>query len=331
MKLIYKSEKYRKHNLIKSERMLRKLSRKGVNVEKKSSYLQINKYFNSEILTAPEVFSVQDNFLETMLYLKKVDSFAWHGRKGLVDLSKINKITPDAVLYLLSCIDRQQDLHTSNNIKGNAPENEYCKKVFLKSGFFRFVNSNYKHQEDIDILSIRTGKLVSAKEAGAVVEYVRRKFKLERNQMTRATYVTIMETMNNVHEHAYYERGNDRWWLMALHDNTCDRIHFTILDNGRGIPATIRRKIPDYFTGNDGELIKATFSEKNRSETRLPYRGKGLPKIKALFDRELIKNLVVISRNGYFNSEDDIAKNMNIEYKGTIISWDFIRKEQCND
>lgn len=330
MKLLYKSEKYKKHNLVKSKKALAKRSNTAIEVERKSILIQTNRYTYSEVIIAPKHFSVLDNYEESMEFLNKVDSYSWHGRKGYVDLSSVEQITPDAVLYLLSCIDRVQESTDPQKIKGNAPDNDYCKKVFLKSGFFKYVNSNYKHKEDLDVLSIRSNELISAADAGAVLSYVRTKFKIERNSMTRATFATIMEAMNNVREHAYEGMHHKKWWLMALHDESCERIHFSILDNGRGIPQTVRKKIPDYFTGNDGELIKSSFSGQNRSETRLPYRGKGLPKIKALLDKGLITNMRVISRFGEYKADHNSCSNMAKEFRGTLLSWDF-SKEVCND
>jgi hypothetical protein len=326
MKQIYRSDKYKEYNLRRSEKALSRLSKGKTEIVRKSKLSQSNRYFENEVIIAPSYFSVLDNYDESMDFLNKVDSFAWHGRKGYVDLSSVSKISPDAVLYLLSCIDRQQDLHTKPQINGNAPRDEYCRKVFLKSGFYKYVNSSYQHSEDLDVLSVRTNSLISAADAGAVVEYVRRQFKIDRNSMTRATFATIMEAMNNVREHAYEGIHNNRWWLMALFDRNSTRIHFSILDNGRGIPSTVRKKIPDYFMGNDGELIKSSFSGENRSETRLPYRGKGLPKIKALLDKELIRNLRVISRNGFYFGETNTYRNLEREYKGTLISWDFVKE-----
>lgn len=256
MKLIYTTEKYKRYNLRKSQKALERLKDSQIKIKRKSSYYQQNKYYKKEILLAPENFSVLDNYNESMEFLDKVDNYSWHERRGFVDLSEVGMLTPDAVLYLLSCIDRVQKDGNRSRLSGNAPKNDYCKKVFLKSGFFKFVNSNYEHKDDLDILSIRTNELISAVDAGAVVQYVRTKFNIERNSVTRATYATIMEAMNNVREHAYEGLHNNKWWLMALSDDACERIHFSILDNGRGIPNTIRKKISDYFIGNDGELIK---------------------------------------------------------------------------
>jgi hypothetical protein len=80
-----------------------------------------------------------------------------------------------------------------------------------------------------------------------------------------------------------------------------------------------------------GTLIKSSFSGQNRSETRLPYRGKGLPKIKALLDKGLITKLRVISRFGYYIGESDSYKNLDKEYRGTLISWEFTKDGGCND
>ncbi len=331
MKLLYKSDKFKAFNAVRSKKAVFQLQTKTNHITGfgKNYTFNFRKYVGEEYL-APKVFSIIENYEETISFLNKVDSSAWHGRRTYANLLNIERITPDSVLYLLSRMDSASHNNKENKLSGNCPKDNYCKKVFLSSGFFKYVNSSYTHHDTEEVLSIRTNDMIVSSEAGAVLAYVREKFKIERNLMTKATYAVIMEAMNNVREHAYEGMKSKRWWLMALYKKECEKIQFALLDNGRGIPATVRKKIPDYFIGDDASLIKSAFSEKNRSETKLPYRGKGLPKIKNLVGQGLVKNLNVISRKGMYIVDTDTVINIESEFHGTLICWDFV-KEFCDE
>ncbi len=329
MKKIYLDEKYIRFNQKRSKKAIKERQNRKYSHGRFSNKIKISdkRIFNGLYLNAPEIFSLLNNFNETMDFLKKLDDNSWHGRSIKIDLKSVKYLTPDTILCIIAFLYNSETHNKNVNIKGNAPLDPYCRQVFLDSGFYKYVNSSYNHNDSEEILSIRSDELVDPEEAGSVVKFVRDKLNIKRNQMTKAVYTTIMEAMNNVREHAYTGRKNKRWWLMALPEKSCDIIHFALLDNGRGIPTTIKKKIPEYFFSSDSELIRSTVLEKNRSETRLIYRGLGLPSMKSLVDKKMIKNLNIISKNGLYCVDSDNAVNLNYDFNGTLICWDFVKEE----
>ena len=175
-----------------------------------------------------------------------------------------------------------------------------------------------------NVLSIRDSEIVDPVEAAEVIKFIRSKLHITKKMTTRAVFTTIMETMNNVREHAYGSRKNQGWWLMALPEKDTEIIHFSLADNGKGIPETIRKKFMEQIISKDADLIRAAVLE-NRSETKLYYRGNGLPKLKTLIDKKMIKNLYIISKKGYYYIDEDEVFQLPFEYHGTIIFWDFIK------
>jgi anti-sigma regulatory factor (Ser/Thr protein kinase) len=330
MKKYYLSDDFRRFNEVRSRKAQlakREKEVRGVgfgDVSKGRTYIAHNRI----MVTAPENFSITSNRDELMSFLKDFDSGAWHGQNVYVNLSKVNNITPDALLSIISYLNNYQGLLKKPHVSGNTPVDPYCKKVFLESGFYKFVSSSYTHHDTEDVLSIRSDEMVRPDEAAAVISFVRKRLNIKHKKMTRAIFTTIMEAMNNVREHAYDDRKNRRWWLMALPERDSDVIHFSLLDNGKGIPATIRKKLMDVipFRGNDADLIRSTVLEKNRSETKLVYRGLGLPKMKKLVDDKMIKNLNIISKWGGYYIDGDNTYNLNSEYFGTLIYWDFVKE-----
>ena len=134
-----------------------------------------------------------------------------------------------------------------------------------------------------------------------------------------------MELMINVKEHASRNQKLQEWWLVAYYNEKNQCVSFSMLDRGRGIPTTIKKKFKDLFNLSDTQLLISTLLGEQRSETALPYRGKGLPKIYEYVLDNKVKNLYIISNNGFFSSEK-IKECIDLEtpFVGTLVSWDFI-------
>ena len=333
MKQLYRSPEFRHFNQTRAEKALIAKSYKketGDAFGYKIKYTKTVVRRNRIIVNAPENFSIIHNMSEFVEFINDVDIPAWHGKNVYIDLSEVKNITPDGLLILIAYLNRYTSRYPTPQIGGNAPAEKYCHQVFLESGFYKYVDSSYEHRNSDNVLSVRSDVLIRSDDAGAVIKFVRNRLKITDKTLTKAVYTTIMETMNNVKEHAYAGRKNFGWWLMAMPAREEDIIYFTLVDNGKGIPGTVRRKlrlseiIP--FMENDAKLIQATVLEQNRSSTRLPYRGLGLPKLKKLADNKKIRNLNIISRNGGYLIDADKPYNLGVEFYGTMISWDFIKE-----
>ena len=340
MKKLYYEDKFCRFNEYRSLKAQKKRESKNKNKKhkrgslvntknEKSKKTKQNNYFAKQILivNAPENFSIINNREEFMDFLQRFDIQAWHGKPVRIDLSNVKTITPDALLCMIAYLTRYNLNKKLPHITGNSPEDPHCKQIFRESGFYKYVISDFKHQDTENVLSIRSDVIVNPVEAAAVIQFVRNKLGITQKKITKSVFTTIMESMNNVQEHAYGTRVNQGWWLMALPENNADSdiIHFSLVDNGKSIPETIRKRWTERITTNDGDLIRAAVLE-NRSETRLYYRGNGLPKLKTLVDNQMIKNLYIISKKGCYFVDEDETYTMKREYFGTIITWDFIRR-----
>ncbi len=171
----------------------------------------------------------------------------------------------------------------------------------------------------------RNGTFIQSEVVGEIIEFVRTRLQIKDRKLTRDVYSTIMELMINVKEHASRSPKIQEWWLIAYYNSEKNSVTFALLDRGTGIPSTIRKKFKDLLSLSDTELLMSTLLGENRSETRLPYRGKGLPRVyKYIVDGKL-KNLYIISKKGYFDSKKaENCNDIDLPFCGTIISWDFI-------
>lgn len=316
MKKLYLEPKHIFHNTKKSkDEMSKRTHRKNKKNKSKSSFKR--KLIH---IDAPVYFSLINNTEETQIFFSLIFE-SLNKKEFFINLKPIMNLTIETVLYLVTIMANTRDCI----IHGNTPDNLEMKKILLDSGFYKYVNSTYCHNETGSFVSIKTGTLVQSEIVGEVIHFVREKLSLKNKKLTRDIYTTIMELMINVKEHASRNKKLQEWWLVAYYNEGKKCVSFAMVDRGRGIPTTIKKKFRDLFSLSDTQLIISTLLGEQRSETALPYRGKGLPKIYEYVLDNKVKNLYIISNNGFFSSEN-IKENFDLKksFSGTLVSWDFI-------
>ena len=139
--------------------------------------------------------------------------------------------------------------------------------------------------------------------------------------------------MSNTNNHAYKFSGGwrNKWWIIAVYDKSRKVVTYTMLDNGAGIPGTVRLKLKELIRVKmiprgdelDSDLIKSAFmGDEKRSRTWLSWRGKGLPSIYDSLKKKRIRNLLAISNRGYFNMENGQVTELKRKFYGTLLSWE---------
>ena len=105
---------------------------------------------------------------------------------------------------------------------------------------------------------------------------------------------------------------------------------YTFMDNGLGIPTTIKKKRSEKFKqmfNLDQEyryIDAAVKGIEKRSQTGLIERGNGLPSIYEQYVDNKINKLVIISNKAYYTSEE--SRDLRNSLNGTIFYWE-IEKE----
>ena len=136
--------------------------------------------------------------------------------------------------------------------------------------------------------------------------------------------------ITNIKDHAYDDDNifENSWYIFV--ENLPNKISYTFMDNGLGIPTTIKKnKIEQFFKKFDVDkeykYIKAGVSGlEKRSKTGQIERGNGLPSIYEQYKINKISKLIIISNKAYYieNNPKDLENNLN----GTIFYWE-IKKE----
>jgi len=275
-------------------------------------------------IQAPSNFSIIDNIDEMLLLFNKIEKLTMQTEKIFLDLSIVERITPESILYILSEFDYLKTTLNYLDISGNVPVNEECKSLFIQSGYFDYVNSaNYTKNSNNNILSIKSNNLVIGEIAQEVVEFSLNHIKPKSSPNN--IYKTIIECMANTNNHAYSNNNipYSKWWLMATYNEKENKVHFSFVDNGKSIPKTIKKKISD-LSKDDGNILLSACDGKFQSSSKLKWRGTGLPKIKVYADNSFIENLIIVSNKGYANISKKKSIVLNNKFNGTLLSWDFI-------
>ena len=143
--------------------------------------------------------------------------------------------------------------------------------------------------------------------------------------------------MSNTNNHAYDKsKKYKKWWLVAYYDKINSKIKFTFLDNGFGIPRTIKKsykerinklleeKIPNGRSKTqDNFLVSSALEGEFRTKTGFAHRGKGLPDIADKAKKNMIQGLTIISRKAYLNVSNNDSQELSNIFYGTLLSWEY--------
>jgi hypothetical protein len=262
------------------------------------------------------------------------------GKSIFLDMSKISYLSEDALLYLISRLDFLNSQYPNHGVQGNFPNDISCRELIMKSRFLRYVKTKVNYDEESeDIFPIHDGLKADGVLVSDVITFVKKYIDL--GEFSERFYGPIMECLINTSNHAYRtETLNSKWWMIAIPELPKRRVHFTALDNGLGIPSTVRKnyleKLESKFgkhliTGStiDADLIYSALLGEYRTSTKIGYRGTGLPSIFELMTIPKVKNLRIISNHGHVfaseNNNDCHIYRLKNKFHGTLISWDFVQ------
>lgn len=304
------------------------------------------------IMNAPKTFSFFDNNGPTIALFNSVKRYISCSNcyKLVYNLTYVEKITIDVIMYMIALsIDvRKSKPYLMFTLK--LPSDPSVKDFIKKCGLKQFVkgNNEYIVEDCKDYYTIAIGSQADTEITKSICEFVYPHLGIDKSKGF-FLYNTFIELMNNSNQHAYKDDDDDKKWFVFI-ENVSDRLKFTFLDTGVGIPNTVIKKVT-YDTNDFNALDLLDFAEKRdarfiysallredmRSQTREENRGHGLPEIYSYYkDGKYTSNLKIISGHGIcvFNDYDRLnpkLTNMKHNFDGTLFYWeinkDIFRKE----
>ncbi len=143
-----------------------------------------------------------------------------------------------------------------------------------------------------------------------------------------AAYRTLIESINNTHNHAAGDgAAEETWWATVYADPERGRVCFTFVDTGVGIFRSVnigvwRRIYKGLGLRDDADILRDILLGNVASRTGKPFRGKGLPAIYALSKSGEIKSLVIIANDVYGNVDRGEFRVMRTSFRGTLLYWE---------
>lgn len=341
MKKLYLEEKWLRHSRKKQRKSLeksRKTPENNFKTRQKNNKSIVNLERNQARIKAPANFSVIDNTEDMLEYFRNIDVCIENNNEIYLDMSEITEISVESILYMLSRMDYYKSRHSHVSIYGNSPSDINSKNKFEDSGFSKFVYTHSKSKRiNSDVYSIKSDENVDPIIAKEVIDFSKEHLSNNKLLDSKGVYATLIECMANTQNHAYKNghRSLTKWWLMAEYDKNNDSVKFAFLDNGLGIPNTIRKnfseKIKELFLFEalkikDSALILSSLHGDFRTKTKLKNRGKGLPRIYSFAKSGRIKNLNILSKEALIKCDENIQDtviDLNGKFYGTLFTWTF--------
>ncbi len=287
-------------------------------------------FFNHMIDVIEKIrIKVKNNYKLKKVYLFKID------------MKCVKRITSDALMYLLTVIKNTREKKSLPiNWIGNFPEDLEIKEFLQASGYLEYMTTDKRNlKKTNDKIQIRTGKTYVYTDENIDIRKEVVDFSIEKLNKTKRDlqflFNILTEVITNI-EHAYNLNTelifDPSWYIMV--ENDLDKVRYTFMDNGLGIPTTVKKKkLEEVFNrlniDKEYKYIKTALDGTyKRTQTGQTERSTGLPDVYEKFKNNKISNLIIISNYAYYC--EDRPRDMQENLIGTIICWE-IEKEIEND
>jgi len=285
-------------------------------------------------IIAPKDFRFLDNIIECATFFKQLRSknnvsIKNYRRYKLVSLQEIELIDFSAVLTLSAIC---KELKCNNIfVRGNFPNNPACSQFLIDSGF---LDNKYDINGRMYHLLSRTKSMTFEQGQGKLLlKDLKNIVSLSSlitsyfgdNDTSNVYNLTLLFKeicANSIEWSDSYKR---QWALAAKFEG--DKVLVATIDLGQGILNSLERRqaaiIKDLFTfKTQVDILAGAFDKKYGSKSKDINRNKGLPSLKAAFERGVIKKLIVLTNNVMlsFDKWHDNCKFANTydAFKGTM-------------
>ena len=333
----------KKRNRFHSLKKLRNIARNGTPGSKVKQFVT-GSYTRSvknrlKHIKAPDNFSFIENTEEMVQFISEIQKQFWKKRGVFIIMDQVLRIDHGAIVVLLSIMVKFKEGRIEFN--GSFPQNNAAKKIVKASGFIESLYNKSKSGQFFvpgrNNRILTTGWTnVSSELSLEIMKDITPKIFNEK-RILKGLHKVLIELMQNSHNHANLnEMGTKEWWLSVNTENELAK--FSYIDYGVGIFESLKNKKEDHvfkkwynkaasvFKDNAKVLKRILDGEMHQTSTNQYFRGKGLPAIMEVYQRNYIKSLHIITNDVFVSVENGIYKTMDIDFNGTFVYWE-INKE----
>lgn len=332
-----RGSKLHKRSLISNEkRRIKRIKQQGQSFK---IIQELNKMKEYVKISAPIKFSFINKPNETIEFINKLERQYQNKKKVLVDLSRIEELDYSAIAILVSVMFTFKSRNIDFN--GTFPSNPTLKKLLIDSDFFKYLNKPVGNNLEYNVgkpnqIFTRANKEVNS-ELGLVVMEEASVTIWGTKRTCKGLQRVLLELMHNTNNHADTGgKGVMHWWLSVNHNKKDEKVSFVFIDYGVGIFESLKNKpISSKWAGaldkvasifnfrSNNDLLKLFLEGKvHMTVTGEHFRGKGLPGIKEVQDRNQISNLYFISNDVYADVKSDNYIKLNKNFSGTFAYWE---------
>ena len=315
--------KARKHKR-KSIRRKRYRKKKQKEKELRIEYVRLNRVIKeSTLIRVPENFSIKDNTTKTIKFINDLKSLRKNRRKIYFSMSKVTNIDEGTIALFVSII---KELSIRKyKICGNKPKDKNAKRILERSGFFEHLNGDIDIENKHSPNTILTeGQSKTNQEVTARIIRDSIKFLTGKENNNQRLQRLFIELMANAINHGFKDSEKARWFLSSSREisDSGKICRFAFIDNGQGIIDTLKLKnlfqeIMSFFK-KDNQLLISAFKGEIGSRTKLNYRGKGLPTIYEIMNKNIISNLFVLTNKVILDFKSNNFYDIDINHSGTF-------------
>lgn len=289
-------------------------------------------------LTAPDPLSIVKNPEKTLKFIADLER-AFDLRKSVfVRLKKVKRVEYDGLTVLLSVMVRFKSHLIPFN--GDFPADKEARKAVVESGFLSYLFKRIKKKASYEIgsnsIHTHAKKYVDSDLTDALVTSATKTIWGDERRCT-GVQAALIELMHNTHNHAALEKkGHVHWWLSLRHVQSEKKVAFSFVDYGVGVFESLAEKqagnkfygsliklVELCTVGTNDEILKLIFAgELHRTATGKSYRGKGLPRIYDVYEKNGYSNLAVVTNDVYFNSATNQCFQLSKPFRGTLVYWE---------
>lgn len=298
------------------------------NVEKKTEIYK----------TSPSNFSFVDNTDAVISYINECKQLLHNKEKVVIDIEKVENMSPDAIALLAACANDSSFSGKYGRISGNAPRDTKLNKLFIESGFYRFVSSSTlmksAQKKDVNLLHKESHYKVQPDIAKQACLYgTKHVFSTE--SPIPELYEMIIEAMSNTNNHANKNSaGTTKWWLYTYNDPTGTTC-YSFVDLGVGIfdslPVSLYKKAEKKIgLSHNVDLVQDLLDGKIKSREKIDnnIRGKGIPQIAMNSQKSIFRRSLIISNDVNIDLIHKSAEKLNDNFQGTFLYWEIKQSVQ---
>lgn len=331
------AEKRAKRELV--SKLKRKRKRQSLQGKSSVQRKQDNVSSNYTKIAPPQIFSFIDEPESTIKFLIRLEKLYLNRKSVFVDLSGLKSLDHSAVTVLVSVMFSFKSRNIAFN--GNFPANKELAKKLINSGFFKYLGKPIGNKIEYTIgkenqIFARANKEVNS-ELGLIVMAEASTTIWGINRTCKGLQRTLLELMQNTNNHAdLCEKGAKHWWLSVNHNKENKRVSFYFVDYGVGIFESLKSKPAKnkwfgwfekiqtkLIHGGDDEILRLLLNgDMHMTVTGQHFRGKGLPGIKEVQDRNQISNLKIISNDVFADVTKSNYYKLSNNFSGTFVTWE---------